>query len=61
MSPREVLAAKIAAETAAIEQIEQRPGRRTVAERGEIAERSRYLSGLQDAYAIVFERAWHAR
>jgi hypothetical protein len=54
VSPRERLAAKISDEQAAIQEIERRPGRRTGAQRAEIAERSRYLSGLTDAYEIAF-------
>jgi hypothetical protein len=54
MTGKEALAAKIAAVRVEIEQAEARPGRRTGAQRSEIAERSRYLSGLEDAFVIAF-------
>lgn len=54
MTPQETLTARIAEVETTIEAIEQRPGRRTGAERTEIAEQSRYLGGLQDAYQIVY-------
>lgn len=44
---------KISEVRAEIERMEQRPGRRTGADRAMIAERSIYLSGLEDALKIV--------
>lgn len=54
MTPQEALTVRIAEVETAIWAIEERPGRRTGAERAEIAERSRYLGGLRDAYQIVY-------
>lgn len=54
MTPQDALTLRIAEVEMAICAIEERPGRRTSAERAVIAERSRYLGGLRDAYQIVY-------